>query len=159
MIVPDPVVGDTLPPADDTVTPPAIEGGFGEGVLEDMPEIIPDPVGEIPTIVEEITDTGKVVVVSATPEQELAHTFIDVPVSTEIPEIFRVGQEDQIKIKWSNNQDQEMQFTASDDDGNGFIDHLSWIVPHLSTQTFEIILISNAFRLDADKNVLEDIFA
>ncbi len=141
---PDPVVDDTTPPIDDTALPPVV---------------VPDTVSEIPTISEEITDTGKVVVVSATPEQELLHTFIDVPVSTEIPEIFRVGQEDQIKIQWSNNQDQEMQFTASDDDGNGFIDHLAWVVPHLSTQTFEIILISNAFRLDADKNVLEDIFS
>ena len=52
-----------------------------------------------------------------------------------------------------------MQFTAYDDDGNGYIDHVGWIVPHLSTQTFEIILTSNALRLDANKNTIEDIYS
>jgi hypothetical protein len=113
----------------------------------------------LPTITEQLTDTGKVVVVSSTPEQELISPMINVPVRTEIPEIFRVGQESQIKITWSNNDNQQMEFVTYDDDGDGFIDHVSWVVPHLSTQTFEIILISNALRLDANKNTLEDIFA
>jgi hypothetical protein len=42
-------------------------------------------------------------------------------------EIFQVGQKSQIKIKWANNGNQEMDFAASDDDADGFIDHVSWV--------------------------------
>ena len=92
-----------------------------------------------PTVEEQFTENGKVVVISATEEQELVQDYINVPVRTEIPEIYRVGQEDKIQINWQNNGNEEMQFVAYDDDGNGFIDHVAWVVPHLSTQIFEII--------------------
>ena len=112
----------------------------------------------VPSIVEELSSNGKTVIVSATPEQELITPLINIPVRIEIPEIFKVGEEGQIKIKWKNNDSQNMQFTAFDDDGDGLIDHVAWIVPHLSVQTFEIVYISKALRLDANGNVIEDIY-
>ncbi len=54
--------------------------------------------------------------ISASEEQEAITPMLNVPVRTEIPEIYRVGQEDQIKIKWTNNANQEMEFTAIDED-------------------------------------------
>jgi len=38
-------------------------------------------------------------------------------------------------------------------------DYAEWTVPHLSTQTFEIILISKAFQLDANQNIIADIYS
>lgn len=95
------------------------------------------------SVVEELIKNGKLITVSS-PAGSVEGDFLDVPVRIEIAEIFRVGQEDKIKINWTNNENQEMEFSASDEDGNGYIDHLAWIVPHLSTQTFEVILISDA---------------
>ena len=78
--------------------------------------------------------------------------------STVIPEVYKVGEESKIHIKWKNNGDQPMQFNAYDTDLNGYLDYVEWTVPHLSTQVFEIIFISKAFQLDADKNIIADIY-
>src|SRR3989344_2236106 len=112
-----------------------------------------------PEILEQLTPNGKIIIVSS-PDgyDDEASPITDVLVRIEIPEIFKIGQENQIRIKWKNNENQEIQFTTYDEDGNGYIDHVEWIVPHLSTQTFEIIYISKALRLEADKNAIEDIY-
>ncbi|MCU0653659.1 MAG: hypothetical protein MUD10_05375, partial [Candidatus Pacebacteria bacterium] len=110
-----------------------------------------------PTIDEQSVDSGKIITVSA-PENSDGTPVTNLPVRTEVPELFKIGQEDKIKIKWINNDDQEMQFTAFDEDRDGFIDHVEWVVPHLSTQTFAVIYISKALQLDADKNFVADIF-
>ena len=109
-----------------------------------------------PVIAEAITDTGKIVTVSAT-------DTLDVPITnvlafTNIPEIYKVGQEDKIKIKWTNNDNQNVTFKAYDLNNNGKLDYVEWTVPHLSTQTFEIIFISKAFQLDPNKEILSDIY-
>ncbi len=112
-----------------------------------------------PVIAEEVTDTGKVVTVSSTPGSEAAQApIIDVVAHTTIPELFRVGQENNIKIVWRNENGEPMPFIAYDLNGNGKIDYLEWTVPHLSEQVFEIIFISKAFQLDSDQNILADIF-
>ena len=82
----------------------------------------------------------------------------DVLAFTNIPEIYKVGQESRIKIKWKSNNDQTMEFHAYDKDGNGKLDYVEWTVPHLSEQIFEIIFISKAFHLDSDKNIIADIY-
>ncbi|MDP3882564.1 MAG: DUF2341 domain-containing protein [Candidatus Staskawiczbacteria bacterium] len=82
----------------------------------------------------------------------------DVLAYTTIPEIYKVGQEHLIKIKWTNENGQDMPFTAHDLNNNGKIDYLEWTVPHLSEQTFEIIFISKAWHLDQNKEILEDIY-
>jgi hypothetical protein len=108
-----------------------------------------------PTIAEAITDTGKVVSISS---EESEVPITNVLAFTNIPEIYKVGQEDKIKIKWSNNNDQNVTFKAYDLNNNGKLDYVEWIVPHLSTQTFEIIFISKAFQLDANKEIISDIY-
>ena len=117
-----------------------------------------------PTIAEASTDTGKVVTVSA---QDTDTQITNVLAYTNIPEIYKVGQEDKIKIKWSNPStssgqaitgEQLMTFHAYDLNGNGKLDYVEWIVPHLSTQTFDIIFISKAFQLDNNQNIIADIY-
>ncbi len=112
----------------------------------------------VPVLTEEDTDTGKLVTISAE-DESLLFPLTNVLASTTIPRIYRVGEESKIQIKWKNENNQEMPFKASDTDGDGYLDLVEWIVPHLSTQTFEIIFISKAFRLDESKQISEDIYS
>jgi uncharacterized protein (TIGR02145 family) len=82
----------------------------------------------------------------------------DVLASTKIPEIYKVGEEDKIHIKWKNNGGQNMVFKAYDTNNNSKLDYVEWTIPHLSEQIFEIIFISKAFQLDSDKNIVADIY-
>jgi hypothetical protein len=110
-----------------------------------------------PEIVSVITDQGQQVTVSAVMEDPQA-PLVDVLASTKIPEIFNVGQENQIQIKWQNEGNQEVAFKVYDSNNNGKLDYIEWTVPHLSTQTFNIIFISRAFQLDTDQTILADIY-
>src|SRR3990167_2515900 len=49
-------------------------------------------------------------------------------------------------------------FTAFDSNSNGMLDYIEWIVPSLSNQTYEIILITKAQHLDLNKNFISDIY-
>ncbi|MEK6854988.1 MAG: hypothetical protein AABX73_02085, partial [Nanoarchaeota archaeon] len=54
---------------------------------------------------------------------------------------------------------QEVAFDAYDLDSDGKIDYVEWVVPHLSTQTYEIIIeITKAEHLDANKTFISDIY-
>jgi len=108
-----------------------------------------------PVIAEATTDTGKVVTVSA---EETDTQIKNVLAYTNIPKIYKVGQESKIKIKWVNNDGQAMPFKAYDLNGDGYLDYLEWTVPHLSTQTFDIIFISKAFQLDSEQNIVADVY-
>ncbi|MDO8486663.1 MAG: hypothetical protein Q7S77_03150, partial [Candidatus Staskawiczbacteria bacterium] len=67
-----------------------------------------------PIIREQETDEGKQVTVSDPTTDPAQPQLTNVLAFTTIPEIFKVGQEDKIQIKWQNNGDQEMQFNAYD---------------------------------------------
>jgi len=53
---------------------------------------------------------------------------------------------------------QEVPFVYNDTNGDGFIDYIEWVVPHLSSQTFEIILVSKAEHLDENRTFIEDVY-
>ncbi len=112
-----------------------------------------------PVIAEATTDTGKIVTItdSVSDVSGMPHTT-NVLAFTNIPELYKVGQESKIKIKWLNNNDQDVTFHAYDLNNNGKIDYVEWTVPHLSTQTFEIIFISKALELDENNEVVGDIY-
>ncbi len=110
-----------------------------------------------PTISARDTNEGQQVTISA-PSEDPQHPLTDVVAFTTIPEIFKVGQEDKIKIKWKNQGNQEVSFHAYDTNHNGKLDYVEWTVPHLSTQTFDIIFISKAFQLDTDQTIIADIY-
>jgi len=105
-----------------------------------------------PSAVEEITEKGKKVVVSA--PDKLNYT--DVLAFAEIPEKLNVGQESGIKIYWKE-EDKYINFDAYDLDNNGKLDYVEWIVPHLSNQTFEVVII-NAEHLNKKRKFIENIY-
>jgi parallel beta-helix repeat protein/surface protein len=154
-------IADQISPASESTTTEVVTSATTETVSE--PKTIP-PSNVVtvvyetpaPTIAEAETETGKVVTISAidTPDTQITNVLA----FTNIPEIYKVGQESKIKIKWTNNNDQNVTFKAYDLNGNGKLDYVEWTVPHLSTQTFEIIFISKAFQLDANKDILADIY-
>ena len=49
-------------------------------------------------------------------------------------------------------------FDGYDLDGDGNVDYLEWVVPHLSNQTFGIIYLSDALHLDATRSPLATIY-
>nr|MBP6856975.1 hypothetical protein [Candidatus Pacearchaeota archaeon] len=62
-----------------------------------------------------------------------------------------------IKIYWKENNTY-LDFNASDTNDNGLFDYVEWITPHLSSQTFEIIVITKAEHLDSNRNFISDIY-
>lgn len=62
-----------------------------------------------------------------------------------------------IKIYWKE-QGRYLNFNAFDKDSNGLLDYVEWITPHLSNQTFEIIIITKADHLSLNKEFLSDIY-
>ena len=85
--------------------------------------------------------------------------FEEVLISTEIEEKIRIASgKEKIKIYWKE-KDTYLDFEVYDTDNNGFIDRVEWIIPHLSTQTFEIIIeIISAEHLDENRNFIQDIY-
>ncbi len=108
---------------------------------------------EAPTATESETANGKQVVISG-PD---SLNYTDVESFTEIPEILSVGQEAEIRIYWQENAS-FVAFAASDTQGNGYLDYIEWITPHLSNQTFNIILITKAEHLNETRGFIEDVY-
>jgi len=137
--------GETATPPTSTTTPPT-------------PDILIEYQTPAPTIAEANTDTGKIVTISDNLDEDSETHTTNVLAFTNIPEIYKVGQEKKIKIKWLNNNGEEMPFNTYDLDLDGKLDYVEWTVPHLSTQTFEIIFITKALELDENNEVTGDIY-
>ena len=126
--------------------------------IESTPDVLIEYQTPAPTIAEAMTDTGKIVTVSDNADEDASAHTTNVLAFTNIPEIYKVGQENKIKIKWLNNNGEEMPFNTYDLDLDGKLDYVEWTVPHLSTQTFEIIFITKALELDENNEVTGDIY-
>ena len=83
--------------------------------------------------------------------------YEDILAYSELPSEVKNNQE--IRLYWIVNETrQEVNFDSQDLDGNGLIDTIEWIVPHLSNQSYEIILITKAERLDLNRTFVENIY-
>ena len=76
---------------------------------------------------------------------------------SDIDDIIPLNNKDMIKVYWLE-QNKFLDFESKDTNGNGMIDRVEWIVPHLSNQTFEIIIITKAIHLDENRNFISDIY-
>ena len=99
------------------------------------------------------SENKKEVVVSS---HEEVH-YENVLAFTNVSEKVLIEDKNLIEIFWVE-ENRKLEFEVFDLNGNGFIDYVEWVVPHLSTQTFEIILIVNALHLDSNRNFLENVF-
>ena len=106
-----------------------------------------------PYLEEEKTERGKRIKVIG-PED--IH-YKDVLISAGIEEL-GVTNPDSIKIYWLEQNLYISPEKIEDKNDNGIYDYLEWIVPELSNQTFEIIVIVKAEHLDSDRNFISDIY-
>jgi len=71
------------------------------------------------------------------------------------------SREDLIKVFWLKDSGKELfkDIEYIDTNNNGLIDKLQWVIPHLSSQTFEIIIeITKAEHLDENKEFISNIY-
>ncbi|MBU4069599.1 MAG: hypothetical protein KJ646_01305 [Nanoarchaeota archaeon] len=81
-------------------------------------------------------------IINETSEQEIIN-------ETSIPDIKNYS--DKIKI--------QVPYTAYDLDNDGYVDYIEWLVPHLSNQTYELIIeITKAEHLDENRSFISDIY-
>ena len=108
-----------------------------------------------PVAVETKTKQGKKLAVSA--DDDWGYTNILAYVSVDERLNILMNDSSKVKIYWQENSSY-MDFDAFDLDSDGILDYLEWIVPHLSNQTFEIILITKAEHLDSNRTFIEDVY-
>jgi len=130
-----------------------ISGGIEVLLNESVTEYSVEYYTDAPQAFEQETGFGKRVVISG--PDELNYT--DVLSFANISEVLDVGEEGKIRIHWVEN-DSYVEFDAYDIDGNGKLDYVEWITPHLSNQTFDIILITAAQHLDENRTFISDIY-
>ncbi|MGV8161939.1 MAG: BspA family leucine-rich repeat surface protein [Candidatus Nanoarchaeia archaeon] len=102
---------------------------------------------------EENTAKGKKIIVSG---PENMH-YENVIVSSNIEDL-NVKYSDGLQIFWVEENIFIQPSLLKDTDNDDIFDYVEWIAPHLSEQTFEIIVVTNAVHLDQNKEVIEDIF-
>tara|TARA_Y100000034_G_scaffold122658_1_gene168408 strand:- start:2640 stop:7142 length:4503 start_codon:yes stop_codon:yes gene_type:complete len=70
-----------------------------------------------------------------------------------------VSDLEKIKIYWFVGETlKEVEFDAYDLNGNGLFDYVEWVVPELSEQVYEIIVITKATHLDSNREFMEDVY-
>jgi len=75
-----------------------------------------------------------------------------------VNESYEVEENNEI-INLTREVRQKMETTNYDLNNNSLIDYIEWVVPHLSNQTFELIIeISKAEHLDSNRTFIEDIY-
>ena len=124
-----------------------------EEFVNESEEVIIEYYTEPPQAFEKETNSGKEVVISAADELN----YTDVLAYTLINESFEVTDSSVIQIFWREGQE-FVDFDAYDLDSNSVIDYVEWIVPHLSNQTYDIILITDAQHLDENRTFIENVF-
>jgi hypothetical protein len=124
--------------------------------VNDNDEIIVEYYTEAPYAVENETSSSSKEVVIIGPD---AVHYEDVLAYSELSQ--EVSSPEKIKLYHINNETGEKEiaeFEAYDYNENGLIDTIEWVVPHLSNQTYEIILITKAEHLDSERNFIEDVY-
>jgi len=106
-----------------------------------------------PYAVERVTAQGKEVkIVGPDVRYENVLAF------TELPESFDVKSSDGVRIYWEEEERYVEPLNVRDRDGNGLYDYIEWVVPHLSNQTFRIIVIIKAEHLNSSRDFISDIY-
>ena len=129
-------------------------------IKEEIELIIEDTVKEIeveyeteaPQLFEEDTAGGKRIIISG---PETVH-YENVLVYTNLT---KEASEGKIRLyRTTGGIKEQTEFTAYDNNNNGLIDYIEWIVPHLSNETYELeIIIYDAEHLDKKREFVANI--
>ncbi len=109
-----------------------------------------------PVAVESVySDTFKTVFVSSPDDVH----YENVLVFTNISDGLKLTSPSQIEIEWVENDSRILDvYSISDLSGDGYYDYVSWVAPHLSNQTFNIIVIINALHLNETREFISNIY-
>ena len=77
---------------------------------------------------------------------------------TNLDESFNIKNPSSVKIYWREDNSFVPIQKIEDTNNNGIYDYIEWIAPSLSTQTFDIIVITKAEHLDSNRNFISDIY-
>jgi hypothetical protein len=77
---------------------------------------------------------------------------------TNISEKLNIKNPSNIKIHWIENNTDITPTKVEDKNNNGIYDYIEWVAPHLSNQTFDIIIITTAEHLDSNRTFISDIY-
>lgn len=109
---------------------------------------------EAPVAVEEELDRGKRIRVTGPDDVHYQNVLI----SSELNESLGIRNPSKIRIYWQENDTYLDASLVSDLDDNGVYDYLEFVAPHLSNQTFDIIVITNAEHLDSSRQFVSDVY-
>ncbi len=134
-----------------------------------------------PEALEEAIEKGKKIIITG-PEtlhykEVIAYTYLEREVSSEKIKLYWIREENYIeeiqagKINQTINKTitqavtgtrqvrEEVNITKYDINNNSLIDYVEWVVPNLSSQTYELIIeISGAEHLDENRTFISDIY-
>lgn len=122
-------------------------------IADNATQYVIEYVTDAPVAHEVNTSRGKRVVISG-PD---ALNYTDVVSFASVPERVKLGQERKIRIWWEENKS-SVPFDAYDTNSNGYVDSVEWLTPHLSNQTFTIIVIVKAEHLDENRTFIGDVY-
>ncbi len=109
---------------------------------------------DAPFALEEEIEGGKRVTISS-PED--IH-YENVLSFTELSEDLGILSPGNVRIYWEEEEIYLPIYSISDQDNNGIYDYVEWIAPHLSNQTFTIIVVVRAEHLDENRAFVSDIY-
>ncbi|NMB66447.1 hypothetical protein GYA25_00060, partial [Candidatus Woesearchaeota archaeon] len=121
---------------------------------------------EAPTSTETNLSEGKQIVISAPDELNYTNILAYTGLNQKIPST----NQNKINLYWITNETNngtlqnslgkvKISFTSIDENKDGFIDYIEWIVPHLSNQTYELIIkTKDAEHLYENKTLIEDVY-
>ncbi|MFH1770127.1 MAG: hypothetical protein ABH828_01070, partial [archaeon] len=105
-----------------------------------------------PELTEEIiSENNKIVTISSNLHYENVLTYTDIT----------PAKQSKIKLYWIQNESRELftNITYIDANNDGLIEKIEWTVPHLSNQTFQVIIeITSAEHLDSNREFISDIY-
>lgn len=77
---------------------------------------------------------------------------------TNLDEELQIKSKSNIWIYWEEEKRYISYEEVYDTDSNGIYDYVEWVVPHLSNQTFRIIVVTVAEHLDENRTFISDIY-
>ena len=84
--------------------------------------------------------------------------YEDVLIFTNLNESMNITDPGSVRVYWEENDTFVHVLNLSDNNEDGIYDYIEWIAPHLSSQTFRIIIITNAEHLNESRDVVSDIY-
>lgn len=138
----------------------AVDSGDGKNVsveildeVNDEDEIVVEYYTQAPYSVEEESGRNKKVTIVGPDEIH----YENILAFSELPQ--EISNPNSIKLYHIvDGVRKSVNFDAYDRNENGLVDYIEWVVPHLSNQTYEIIVVTKAEHLDSNRGFISDIY-